>query len=90
MNSIADGNVKRATMSSLAARRITKIAAALITAGWSPDRHSGVRQHRAGNVWFLHGFPRPGHRLRRPGSRRDQRLVSRRPDHQCRLTKSQG
>jgi hypothetical protein len=33
MNSIANGNVKRATMSNLAGRRITKIAAALITAG---------------------------------------------------------
>jgi hypothetical protein len=33
MKSIANGHVKRATMSNLAGRRITKIAAALITAG---------------------------------------------------------
>jgi hypothetical protein len=33
MKSIANGNVKRATMSNLAGHRITKIAAALITAG---------------------------------------------------------
>jgi hypothetical protein len=33
MNSTANGNVKRTTMSNLSGRRITKIAAALITAG---------------------------------------------------------
>jgi hypothetical protein len=33
MKSIANGNVKRTTMSNLAGRRITKITAALITAG---------------------------------------------------------
>jgi hypothetical protein len=33
MESIANGNVKRATMSNLAGRRITKTAAALLTAG---------------------------------------------------------
>jgi len=33
MKSMASGNVKRTTMSNLAGRRITKIAAALTTAG---------------------------------------------------------
>ena len=33
MKSIANGKVKRATMSNLTGRRITKVAAALITAG---------------------------------------------------------